>query len=127
MSEPITREEMYLAALGGEAVTLPDPLTREELYLAYLNGMTDTYPDPITRTEQYLYKLCQNGLGGGGGVTIRNQNKTITQNGQYKADSGYTGLGIVTVNVKTESPTVTGEVIFFPSGTVVNEVLSIGV
>lgn len=104
MSEPITREEMYFAALGGEAVTLPDPLTREELYLAYLNGMTDTYPDPITRTEQYLYKLCQNGMGSGGGVTIRNQNKTITENGSYKADSGYTGLGTVTVNVPQEEP-----------------------
>lgn len=104
MNEPITRSEMYLAALGGEAVTLPDPLTREELYLAYLNGMTDTYPEPITRTDQYLYKLCQNGMGSGGGVTIRNQNKTITENGSYKADSGYTGLGTVTVNVPQEDP-----------------------
>lgn len=106
MSEPITREEMYFAALGGEAVTLPDPLTREELYLAYLNGMTDTYPDPITRTEQYLYTLCQNGMGSGGAVTIRNQNKTITENGTYRHDSGYTGLGPVTVNVPQDLPVV---------------------
>lgn len=106
MSEPITRKEMYLAALGGDAVTLPDPLTREELYLAYLNGMTDTYPEPITRTEQYLYTLCQNGMGSGGGVTIRNQNKTITENGTYRHDSGYTGLGPVTVNVPQELPVV---------------------
>lgn len=98
MNEPITRSEMYLAALGGEAVTPPAPITRMDMYLAYLNGMTDTYPEPITRTEQYLYKLCQNGMGGGG-VTIRNQNKTITENGEYTADSGYTGLGVVTVNV----------------------------
>lgn len=100
MSEPITRSEMYLAALNGEAVTPPEPITRMDMYLAYLNGMTDTYPEPITRIEQYLYKLCQNGLGGGGGVTIRNQNKTITENGEYTADSGYTGLGVVTVNVE---------------------------
>lgn len=33
------------------------------------------------------------------GSTINNQDKTITQNGQYTADSGYTGLGEVTVNV----------------------------
>lgn len=104
MNEPITRSEMYLAALGGEAVTPPEPITRMDMYLAYLNGMTDTYPEPITRTEQYLYKLCQNGMGGGGGVTIRNQNKTITANGSYKADSGYTGLGTVTVNVPQEDP-----------------------
>lgn len=99
MSEPITREEMYLAALNGEAVTPPAPITRMDMYMAYLNGMTDTYPEPITRTEQYLYKLCQNGMGGGGGVTIRNQNKTITENGEYTHDAGYTGLGVVTVNV----------------------------
>lgn len=36
---------------------------------------------------------------GGGGQTIRNQDKTITENGTYTADSGYTGLGTVTVNV----------------------------
>lgn len=35
----------------------------------------------------------------GGGVTINNQDKTITENGEYTADSGYTGLGVVTVNV----------------------------
>ena len=32
-------------------------------------------------------------------VTIKNQDKTITSNGSYTADSGYTGLGTVTVNV----------------------------
>jgi len=36
---------------------------------------------------------------GGGGSTINNQDKTLTENGQYTADSGYTGLGTVTVNV----------------------------
>lgn len=30
---------------------------------------------------------------------IHNQNKTITQNGTYSADPGYTGLGIVNVNI----------------------------
>lgn len=39
------------------------------------------------------------GGSGGGGVTIKNQNKTITENGTYTADSGYTGLGRVTVDV----------------------------
>lgn len=33
------------------------------------------------------------------GGTINNQDKTITQNGTYTADEGYTGLGTVTVNV----------------------------
>lgn len=33
------------------------------------------------------------------GSQINNQNKTITSNGEYTADQGYTGLGTVTVNV----------------------------
>ncbi len=35
----------------------------------------------------------------GGGATIKNQDKTITENGTYAADEGFTGLGKVTVNV----------------------------
>lgn len=34
-----------------------------------------------------------------GGGEIKNQDKTITENGQYTADVGYTGLGTVTVSV----------------------------
>ena len=41
--------------------------------------------------------------GTGGGGTINNQDKTITQNGTYTADSGYTGLGTVNVNVPSTS------------------------
>lgn len=36
-----------------------------------------------------------------GGGEIKNQDKTITENGQYTADTGYTGLGTVTVAVPT--------------------------
>ena len=32
------------------------------------------------------------------------QNKTVTQNGAYTADSGYDGLGVVTVNVPQNTP-----------------------
>lgn len=39
----------------------------------------------------------------GGGTTINNQDKTITENGEYTADSGYTGLGTVTVNVPSSA------------------------
>lgn len=35
-------------------------------------------------------------------VTIKNQNKTIVENGTYKADAGYTGLGTVVVAVPDE-------------------------
>ena len=37
------------------------------------------------------------------GETINNQNKTITENGIYFADEGYTGLGEVVVNVDCSS------------------------
>lgn len=37
------------------------------------------------------------------GETINNQNKTITENGTYFADEGYTGLGEVVVNVDCSS------------------------
>ena len=36
-------------------------------------------------------------------IGIVNQNKTITQNGTYKADEGYTGLGEVIVDVSNSS------------------------
>ena len=39
---------------------------------------------------------------GGTIAAINNQNKTITTNGTYTADEGYTGLGTVTVNVPQE-------------------------
>ena len=34
-----------------------------------------------------------------GGGSINNQNITVTTNGVYSAEQGYTGLGTVTVNV----------------------------
>lgn len=42
-----------------------------------------------------------------GGGEVKNQNKTVTTNGVYTADSGYTGLGRVTVDVETTEPTLT--------------------
>lgn len=42
--------------------------------------------------------------------TINNQNKTITENGTYSADEGYTGLGEVVVNVPTSSVASTPQI-----------------
>lgn len=36
---------------------------------------------------------------GGGGSTINNEDMTITENGEYTASEGYTGIGTATVNV----------------------------
>ena len=41
----------------------------------------------------------------GGGGEVNNQNKTITENGVYTADAGYTGLGTVTVDVPSSGQT----------------------
>ena len=43
------------------------------------------------------------GSGGGGGATINNQDITVTENGTYTADEGYTGLGTVEVQVPNPS------------------------
>ena len=100
---PITREEALLNTMATGVASGVEPITREEQYLSYIAGESYTKPDsPITRKEVFLDKIPQAGSGGGG-VTIRNQNKTITANGTYKADSGYTGLGTVTVDVPNDS------------------------
>lgn len=93
--EPITRAEQIMS---GESL---EPITREEMFLAKAAGMDVDTPEPITRREMFLSMIQP---GDGSGATIRNQNKTITENGQYKADSGYTGLGTVTVAVPETEP-----------------------
>lgn len=54
---------------------------------------------PMTRKEFFLQKIIDNTAMGG--VTINNQDKTITENGTYTADEGFTGLGTVTVDVQS--------------------------
>jgi len=47
--------------------------------------------------ESYLGNMVPSS--GGGGQTINNEDITITQNGEYSASEGYTGIGKATVNV----------------------------
>lgn len=99
MENPITREEKILNAISSGEDLGFKPITREEMYLAYLAGIGEKPEKPITRKELFLDKIE---LGtGSGGVTINNQDKTITENGTYTADEGYTGLGTVTVDVQS--------------------------
>ena len=60
MSElnPITREEIYLAAAEGQDVAVPDPITRHEMFLAKIAGMDVATPTPITRREMFLAALA---------------------------------------------------------------------
>ena len=67
--EPITRNEKYLAAAGGQEVTVPTPITRSEIYLAALSDENITPPTAITREEQFLtaaIDYIRNHSGGGG-------------------------------------------------------------
>lgn len=54
------------------------------------NATFRSYPDKITQIET--------------GTKINNQDKTITSNGIYTADAGYTGLGTVNINVASLLP-----------------------
>ena len=67
--EPITRNEKYLAAAGGQEVTVPTPITRSEIYLAAMSDENITPPTAITREEQFLMAAIdyiRNHSGGGG-------------------------------------------------------------
>lgn len=68
--------------------------TGEDLYIR-----TEYMPAVINIAENSGFFL--NKSNGGGGSTINNQDITITQNGSYTADEGYTGIGTATVNVPT--------------------------
>ncbi len=55
---PITREEIYLAKLGGQDVETPSPITRIERYLDIICGSSAEIPVPVTRIEHYLAKIA---------------------------------------------------------------------
>ena len=55
-----------------------------ERYLGFI-----TIEDYTLASAVYVWELCR---------LINNQNKTILANGEYTADTGYTGIGVITVN-----------------------------
>lgn len=65
--------------------------------LANIAGLT---PEKLVKGETVLG--VEGTAEGSGSAEINNQDKTITENGTYTADEGYTGLGTVTVNVQAE-------------------------
>lgn len=113
MQEPITREEMYLASAAGYDVDLPEPVTRKEFFLAKLAGMDVETPAAFTRREMFIENAANNRTPG---VVINNQDITINENGKYTADEGYTGLGVVTVEVP-DIPAVTQPLEITENGT----------
>ena len=79
-----------VAEVAGE-LKLPTSATDDTGYVIAQDG------------RQHKVKLVANIAGGGGGTTINNQDIDVTENGVYTADTGYTGLGTVNVNVPNPS------------------------
>lgn len=61
------------------------------------NWFRELFIDEAKAAKEYYESL--------GGESINNQDKTITENGTYTADEGYTGLGSVTVSVARDDQT----------------------
>ena len=54
-----TREDIYLSAIAGNNISIPDyPITREEMFLAKACGQDIDVPTPISRKEKYLYNIA---------------------------------------------------------------------
>ena len=52
--EPITRREFFLAAAGGQEVTVPTPITRSEIYLAALSDENIAPPTAVSLFTRVL-------------------------------------------------------------------------
>lgn len=68
-----------------------NPLTRKELYLAAIDGHDVEIPQPLTREDAYLYNIAMNLKSGGGGVAVDSYTKIQTDELlNKKADKGVT-------------------------------------
>lgn len=64
MSEikPVTRREVYLAAMTDDSITPPEPQTAEECYLAAMSGNYDgELPEPQTREQVFMKAVADKG------------------------------------------------------------------
>ena len=91
------------ALLNGEPIEDFEPRSRVEAYLknCCLACGCDGLPEPLTEMDALLYALAEKLAAF---VELKNQDKTFTENGTYAADEGFTGLGVVTVNVEPPEP-----------------------
>lgn len=62
--EPITREEILIAAAATGKTPSLTPITREEMFLAKAAGMDVNVPEPITRKEMFLSMITGSGNSG---------------------------------------------------------------
>ena len=105
--DPETREEQYLDAIAeGDASGIPaQPITREEIYLDAIAKGNTTVPEPVSRKEQYLAHIAENG-GGGGDITV--ESLSVTENGEYTAETGkaYSPVSVSVPQTTVESLSV---------------------
>lgn len=76
-----------------------NPITRQEIFLAAASGEGNEIPEPITREEMYLKKIAENGGGGGtGGTTNYNalSNKPKINSVELSGNKSLADLGIPT-------------------------------
>ena len=84
---------------GEKIILKSEQQLRSTIPYATIASMGGVTSDKIIKGETVF---GVEGTAEGGGTTINNQNKTVTKNGTYTADAGYTGLGEVTVNIQAE-------------------------
>lgn len=102
---------------AGAKLTGTNPYNAANVDLAVENALTELAKKgvPVNGSEELGDLASLIGSIQINGAIINNQNKTLTANGVYTADAGYTGLGMVTVNVESAADTsaedgfVTGE------------------
>ena len=95
----------------------PDETSIKQFWAVPFKNFNDKTLTGIAKTEAEDNKTLT-AIIGGDVTEVYNQDKTITENGTYTADVGYTGLGTVTVNVKGGGDTVTA---VNKTGAVINE------
>ena len=131
--EPITREEQYLSAIAGLTDFTPEkPITRKEMFYEKIIESGGVGGDGTAKpTQTKTIEVVENGTykvtpdsgkvlssvtakvnvperyeeGFQAGVdSIKLQEKTITENGEFKTDEGFTGMSkvIVAVPIKEE-------------------------
>lgn len=77
-----------------EVNKLSEPITREEKYLATIAGeYNDDLPQPVTRSDKYLKKIVENGTGGGGGGGGTTVDATLSKAVTSNVEVGGVGSG----------------------------------
>ena len=98
--EPITNRERFLAAAGGQQVSLPEPVTRQEKFLYAMSHQDYHPPEPMTREEKFMSEAIE---------YIRTHGGTVTHTVSYYNYDGSELLYSETVNDGDDAAGYEGE------------------